>query len=83
MFLVLRMQTVNAAWSTMAQDSASETNAKRALRKGGKADLNIYTGSLPGGLLGWATFPSSYSRYPLMDGVVLHFATFPGGAYAP
>lgn len=75
--------TVNAAWSTMAQGSASETNAKRALRKGGKADLNIYTGSLPGGLLGWATFPSSYSRYPLMDGVVLHFATFPGGAYAP
>jgi len=75
-------KTVNATWYTSSGGS-SETQMKNALRKGGSNALNIYFNNMGGGLLGWATFPSDYARYPKMDGVVILYSSVPGGTAAP
>ncbi|MCB0322466.1 MAG: zinc metalloprotease [Bdellovibrionales bacterium] len=76
-------RTVNAQWFSLAPGSAEEREAKSALRVGDAATLNIYTTSPDGGILGWAAFPWDYESDPIFDGVILHFASVPGGALAP
>jgi len=71
--------TDNADWFTMDIDTPEETAAKDALGVDTQRNLNIYTGDLPGGLLGWARFPWELAANPKNDGVVLHYKAVPGG----
>lgn len=73
----------NATWFTMGQGSRAERDAKNTLRQGESDHLNVYTANPGGGLLGWATFPSSYARSPTMDGVVVLHSSLPDGTAAP
>lgn len=80
--LVSTDRTTNSTWFTGCYGS-SETAMKNALRQGTADDLNIYTCSPSGGILGYATFPSSYSGAPKKDGVVILYSSMPGGSAAP
>ena len=75
-------RTANNSWYTTTGGS-SEAAMKAALREGSADDLNIYANNMGGGLLGWATFPSSYASNPTRDGVVILSASMPGGSAAP
>jgi hypothetical protein len=81
--LVATTRTTNASWYTLSPGSAAEAQAKAALRRGGPGTLNIYSANPGGGLLGWATFPQDYAAAPSRDGVVLLYASVPGGSAAP
>ncbi|KAJ7123261.1 Metalloprotease [Mycena crocata] len=83
-------RTVNPTWFNQAGPSNSGDNSqatamKTALRTGGAADLNVYSVGFTtnSGLLGYATFPSSYASAPRNDGVVMLFSSVPGGTSAP
>ncbi|MBA3334342.1 MAG: zinc metalloprotease [Acidobacteria bacterium] len=75
-------RTNNTTWYNGCYGSA-ERKMKSALHQGTADDLNIYTCNPSNGILGYATFPSSYTRSPSLDGVVLLDQSLPGGTAAP
>ncbi|KAG8709784.1 hypothetical protein FRC08_018054 [Ceratobasidium sp. 394] len=79
-------RTTNETWfKYVAPRLPTNTAMKQLLRKGGPADLNVYTVGFKGGpgkgLLGYSTFPSAYEANKTDDGVVIQYATLPGGTY--
>ncbi len=80
--LISTTRTTNTTWYNGCYGS-SETAMKSALRQGTADDLNIYTCNPSGGILGYATFPSSYTGAPSKDGVVVLYASLPGGGAVP
>ena len=75
--------TYKTAWFNVAPGTTAERDMKQALHQGSADDLNIYIARLGGGLLGWATFPSSYASAPWKDGVVVLDESLPGGDAEP
>ncbi|KAJ7625188.1 hypothetical protein B0H17DRAFT_1288199, partial [Mycena rosella] len=77
-------RTVNTDWFNNAGPCTSQQTAMKASRQGGKGDLNVYSvGFVNGsgaGLLGYSTFPSSYSGASQDDGIVILFSSVPGGS---
>jgi len=80
--LVSTDRTSNSTWYNGCYGS-SESAMKNALRQGSADDLNVYTCNPSNGILGYATFPSSYASQPKLDGVVLLHSSLPGGSAAP
>jgi len=80
-------RTLNANWfNGLGPSNTYNSAAKNQLRLGGANALNIYSVGFKSGsgagLLGYATFPSSYASAPKDDGVVILFSSVPGGTTA-
>jgi hypothetical protein len=75
-------RTRNNKWFRMTPGSSAETQAKNSLAVSPGSTLNIYTCKPGQNLLGWAYFPQDAAGDNI-DGVVIHFASLPGGTLAP
>ena len=72
-------RTTSAKWFKLG--SGKEAAMKAALKVGGTETLNIYSAQLTGNLLGWAYLAEDADEVGVLDGVVVHFQTLPGGAW--
>ncbi|KAJ3100831.1 hypothetical protein HDU97_001885 [Phlyctochytrium planicorne] len=76
----------NPTWfDWVNQDSTGmnyQTQMKQQTRKGDKRDLNVWSVGFTKyrSILGYSTFPQDYKYYPWNDGVVIHYASVPGGS---
>jgi hypothetical protein len=76
-------RTKNNGWYTRCYSSGTESKMKNALAVDPATNLNVYTCSPSGGILGYARFPDSYAESNNMHGVVMLDESLPGGSAAP
>jgi hypothetical protein len=78
-------RTSNAAWFDAEPGSPEEFAMKGALKRGGATALNIYsTSGAQDFFLGWAYFPKInvyQKKLAVLDGVVIHWGSMPGGPF--
>jgi hypothetical protein len=60
----------------------TDRQMKEALRRGGADTLNIYSARLGANLLGYAYYASDYDEVGVLDGVVVHYQSLPGGSFS-
>ncbi|KAF9485085.1 Metalloprotease [Pholiota conissans] len=80
------MKIDNKNWYNGGPNTAQQAEMKKSLRKGGAADLNVYTVDFASnypGLLGYSTFPIMYANNMPDDGVVISHTSLPGGSAGP
>ncbi|KAI9375919.1 hypothetical protein BJX61DRAFT_539376 [Aspergillus egyptiacus] len=72
--------TRNNKWQAIMDGSPTEYEVKSSLRKGDYTALNLYFGTIGGGILGYATFPDEVTpKEFILDGVVCDPLSLPGG----
>ena len=76
-------RTNSRKWWRMTPGSNAEAQAKNALAINPGGALNIYLCSPGQNLLGWAVFPWTSQAGTNQDGVVIHYASLPGGTLSP
>jgi hypothetical protein len=76
-------RTNSRKWWRMTPGSNAEFQAKNALAINPGGALNIYLCSPGQNLLGWAVFPWTSQAGTNQDGVVIHYASLPGGTLSP
>jgi hypothetical protein len=72
-------RTTNAGWFKLT--SGKEKKMKAALKVGGLDTLNIYSADLGNSLLGWSYLAQDAAKVGVLDGVVVHFNSLPGGSW--
>ncbi|KAB2959722.1 MAG: zinc metalloprotease [Thermoanaerobaculia bacterium] len=82
-YLASTDRTTNKRWYTGCYSSGTERKMKQALAIDPANNLNVYSCSPSGGILGYARFPNSYPESSYMHGVVLLDQSLPGGAASP
>jgi hypothetical protein len=73
-------RTKSDTWFAMGY-GGNEYYAKKKLAIDPANTLNFYTANLGMGLLGWAYLPWSFEESHYMHGVVVHYASLPGGSF--
>lgn len=74
-------RTEHSGWFRMKPGTGPEKHAKEALAVDPAHTLNVYTAQPGQRLLGWAYFPWSAPEDHFIHGVVVHWASLPGGAF--
>lgn len=74
-------RTTNGGWFHV-NGYGTDRSMKEALRRGGPETLNIYSAKLGANLLGYAYLASDYDEVGVLDGVVVHYQSLPGGSFS-
>jgi hypothetical protein len=74
-------RTTNKSWFNLT-GYGQERRMKEALKVGGPETLNIYTAKLGANLLGWAYLAQDADEVGVLDGVVVHYQSLPGGSFS-